>query len=121
MLKVKIVHIEKKHIIATGEPYLDVEAKFTVGKEVFVKKLGFPVGTTEKEMTAELRKHLFTEHKERKQRENELKAEAQDAATDKIISNLEGEEIVVTEAETAQADKAKAKKSGSSKTKGKKS
>ncbi len=117
MLKVKIVDIQKKQIVATGEPYLDVEAKFTIGKEVFTKKLGYPTDTTTEEITADLTKHLQTEKLDRQQRETNKEVEALDAAADETITNLQGKEIIAAEEETAVAGETKAKKSGSKSTK----
>lgn len=121
MHKAKIVKIEKKQIVATGEPFLDVTVEFRLeGAKVFIKKLGYPVGTTEKEIKADLNKHMQTEVLDREQRAQNVKAEAQDAATDQLINNLEGEEIIATEAKPTKVGGAKVKKSGNSKTKGKK-
>lgn len=118
MLKINIVNIEKKQIIATGEPYLEVEAKFTIGKEVFTKMLGYPVETTKEAILEDLNKHLSNEKIERSQRESNIKAEAQNVALDDTISSLQGEEIIATEDETVTTDKTKvSKKNGSKSTK----
>lgn len=110
MLKVKIIDIEKKQIVATGEPFLDVTAEFTVDKEVFTKKLGYAEGTTRTEITVDLKKHLANERTEREQRETNEKVEALDAATEETINSLKGEEIVADEVETVKTGKAKSKK-----------
>ncbi len=117
MLKVKITKIEKKQIVATGEPYLEVTAEFTIGKEKLVKMLGYAADTTEAEIVADLNKHLQTEKVDREQRANNEKVAAQDAATEETINNLEGKEIIATEEETAEAGETKVKKSGTSKNK----
>ena len=116
MLKVIIKDIQKKQIVATGEPFLEVEAIFTIGEEVFTKMLGYPVDATKEAITEDLAKHLQTEKLDRQQRETNKVVEAQDAAAEETINSLMGEEIVAEEEETANAGETKSKKSGSKNT-----
>lgn len=120
MLKVKIIDIQKKAIVATGEPFLDVTAEFTIGEEVLTKKLGYPIDTPKEDIAEDLKKHLQTEKLDRQQRETNKVVEAQDAAAEETINSLQGEEIIAAEEETANAGDTKAKKSGTSKNNAKK-
>lgn len=110
MLKVKIVDIQRKQLVATGEDFLDVEAEFTLGEEVFIKKLGYPTDTPKAEIKIDLEKHLKNEIQERQQRETNKEVEALDAAAEDTINSLTGEEIVADEVETVTTGKTKSKK-----------
>lgn len=97
MLKAKIITIKSDRIVATGEEFIEAVVEFTRDTETYTKKLGYPVGTTKKEILADIKKHLETDKLEAEQRVANMEVEAQHAHALDLKETLEGEELTIAE------------------------
>ena len=98
MITIKIISIDKKEIVATGEPYLDVAVQLTDTdiKKPILRKLGFAIDTPKATIKAEVKKMAETYRLEKAQSAQDIKVVAQDAhVTD--LKDLEGEEVATLE------------------------
>lgn len=80
----------------TGEEFLDVEvAIIQEGKKkpVEIRKYGYPIETSEKEIKDDIKKCVAEFKRSRAQAEAQAKVDATETKANKIINNLEGTTI----------------------------
>lgn len=106
-IKAKIKSIEPAEIVGTGERYLDVAIEIQDGKETIERKLGYPIGTTEKEIKADIEKYLTTHQLEKAQKVNTAEADAENTHVAKLQDSLTGEEVAGPEVDEAVAKNTK--------------
>ncbi len=86
----EITEVKRDRVVKTGEGFIDVEVTFTLGSDTEVRKFGYPLETTAKEIQKDIKNALATRKAEREQAE---------------AAEVEAEETAeVTKAET-KADK----------------
>lgn len=81
----------------TGEEFIDVEVTFTqgrgAGKVEEVRKYGYPIDTSTKEIEADIAKALETRQAERDQAEAQAEADAKAEETAATVAALEGTKV----------------------------
>ena len=98
MFTLEVLKVEKLFSQADNSDILNVEAQILDedGKEVEVRKLGFPISLTEDEVKEELQKFINTYNLEVRQKEANAEHDAEQANADEVIEALTGESFSET-------------------------
>ena len=108
-MKTKILNIEKKTMVASGEPFLEATVQVMDGSKVLdTKVFGYPADTTAEAIREDAKKYGKLYVSEIAQREKQQVEDAHDAQAQKTISTLHGEELEIG-ADEPKAAKPKAK------------
>lgn len=95
--KAKVTNVQKSKIVQTGERFLDVEITITEGtgkkKVTEIVKRGYPIGTKTKEIKDDVKKMLETRRAEIEQKAVQEPQEAEEAAADKAVEEVQGLEV----------------------------
>lgn len=101
-LTAKIVSVKRDRYQASGEEYLDVRLRVidkSRGEEEIVdeKKFGFPVQTSQEEITEAVRKHIRLVEQEREVAKKQKEQDELDKKVDETSKSLTGMEISLEE------------------------
>lgn len=101
-LTAKIISIKRDKYQASGEEYLDVRLHVvdkSNGEEKIVdeKKFGFPVQTSQEEITEAVRKHIRLVEQERESAKKQKEKDELDQKVDETTKSLNGMEITLEE------------------------
>lgn len=93
--KAKIKIITKGRMVDDGTEFLEVHLSITEGKkEKEVRKIGFPLGTSEKEIEKELKKYMATYEHDAQLAEDTKESDKLNTKAEKTIKGLSGKQIV---------------------------